>query len=232
VRLGSQPFVVLGVLAPKGESGDGRDQDDFVLLPYTSAEKRIRGGGTTWLDDILCSAVSPEAVSRAATQISELMRQRHRLQDGAELDFNIRHPEDAIRAQLDASETFSLLLISVACVALLVGGIGIMNVMLAAVLERTNEIGVRLAVGAKTWAVQAQFLMEAIVLSLLGGVLGLFVSEIGAALIGDMLGWPLSIPPQAVLAATAFSTGIGVIFGWYPAWKASRMTPIEALRRE
>ena len=232
IRLGAQPFEVVGVLAPKGQSATGQDQDDTIMLPHTSAQKKLRGGGIVFLDDILCSAVSPEAVVPATEQITELMRQRHHIDLDEEDDFNIRHPEEVVNAQLEASRTFSMLLISIASVALLVGGIGVMNVMLASVVERTREIGVRLAVGASSAAVQSQFLIEAVVLSLFGGLLGVMLSVAGSFAIGRSLGWPIAIPPQAVVLAVGFSVGIGVFFGFYPAWKAARLDPIEALRRD
>ena len=150
IRVNGQPFEVVGVLAPKGQSGTGQDQDDTIILPYTTAQRKIRPAMQTWLDDVLVSADSPESVSTAANQIQELMRQRHRIGADQDDDFNIRHPEELIKAQLSASETFALLLIVIASVSLVVGGIGIMNVMLASVTERTKEIGVRLAIGGET----------------------------------------------------------------------------------
>jgi putative ABC transport system permease protein len=232
VRLGTQAFEVVGVLAPKGQSGTGQDQDDTLMLPYTTAQKKLRGPGVTWLDDILCSAITPEDVPPAAAQITELMRQRHHIDPDAEDDFNIRHPEEVIKAQMEQSETFATLLISIASVSLLVGGIGIMNVMFATVTERTREIGVRLAIGASEGAVQLQFLMEAVLLCLFGGGCGVAASEAGASLIGRALGWTLSIPMQAILLAVAFSVVVGVVFGFVPARRAARLDPIAALRDE
>ncbi|MDB4993220.1 MAG: Macrolide export ATP-binding/permease protein MacB [Myxococcaceae bacterium] len=230
VRVGVHIFTVVGVLAGKGQSADGRDQDDFVMVPYTTAEKKLRGGGFVWLDDITCSAVSQDAVNTAIRQTTSLLRQRHRIGDGQDDDFNIRRPEEVIKAQLEASRTFELLLISIASVALLVGGIGVMNVMLASVAERTSEIGLRLAVGAPQWAVQIQFLAEAVVLSLFGGLGGVAVSCGGSFALERVLAWPITIPVEAVLLAVAFSVGVGVFFGFYPAWRAARLDPIQALR--
>jgi len=232
VRIAGQPFEVIGVLAPKGQSAFGSDQDDTLIMPYLTAQKKIRGKGIAWLDDILCSAVSAQAVDSAITEISDLLRQRHHLETGQEDDFNIRRPEEVIKAQLQTSKTFSLLLLTIASVSMLVGGIGIMNVMLASVAERTKEIGLRRAVGASEGAIQVQFLLEAVVLSLVGGLLGAGVSFGGSFALGRFLGWELPIPPDAIAAALAFSASVGVFFGFYPAWSAARLDPIVALRRE
>ena len=232
VRLSGQPFEIVGVLAPKGQSATGQDQDDTIMVPFSTAQKKLRGGKIAWLDDILCSAVSPEAVSPAIDQIVALMRQRHKIGPDDDDDFNIRRPEEIVKAQMEASDTFATLLISIACVSLLVGGIGIMNVMLASVAERTREIGVRLAVGATTGAVQLQFLAEAVFLSLFGGVLGVVVSIGGSSVIGRTIGWSLVIPLRAVLFAVVFSIVVGGVFGFFPARRASRMDPIAALRDE
>jgi putative ABC transport system permease protein len=231
VRVGSQPFEVLGVLTRKGQSGSGRDQDDTVLFPYTTALRKIRGKGLTWLDDILCSARSSEEMTAAIDRVVALLRERHHIV-GEEDDFNIRRPEEVLKAQLEATQTFSLLLLSIASVALLVGGIGVMNVMLASVAERTREIGVRLTVGARPGAVHLQFLIEAVLLTLLGGLCGVAISVGGASVLSGWLGWPLTVPPEALALAVAFSVAVGVVFGFYPAWTAARMDPIEALRSE
>jgi putative ABC transport system permease protein len=232
IRLGSQPFEVIGVLSPKGQSATGQDQDDTIMLPYTTAQKKLRGGGIAWLDDILCSAQSPADVGPASEQITDLMRQRHHIDLDEDDDFNIRHPEEVVNAQLEASRTFSLLLTSIALVALLVGGIGVMNVMLASVVERTREIGVRLAVGASSASVQLQFLIEAVALTSLGGLFGVALSFGGGFAIGRWVGWDVPIPMLAVVLAVAFSVAIGVFFGFYPAWRAARLDPIEALRSD
>jgi putative ABC transport system permease protein len=184
-----------------------------------------------WVDDIMCSAVSPEAVQPAAAAISALLRQRHHLV-GEDDDFNIRHPEELIKAQIAASRTFELLLVAIASIALVVGGIGIMNMMLASVTERTREIGLRLAVGASGWVVQAQFLAEAVLISVGGGVLGIGCSVAGASVLEPLLGWPLTVSPDAVLLALGFSLTVGVFFGFYPARRAARLDPITALRRD
>ncbi len=232
VRTGAQVFEVVGVLAPKGQSGDGRDQDDWILLPYTTAQTKLRGKGPLWLDDILCSAVSPAAVNPAIDRIFALIRERHHIYPGDEDDFNIRRPDEILKAQIDASDTLAALLLSVASISLVVGGIGIMNVMLASVAQRTREIGIRLAVGATSFAVQLQFLAEAIMLSLVGGIAGIAATAAGSSGFARVLGWPIAISPRAVLVAVGFSICVGVCSGLYPARRAARLTPIEALRHE
>ncbi len=232
VRLNNQLFEVVGVLAAKGQSGDGRDQDDWVFLPYTTAQKRFRARTETWLDDILCSAASPAAVEPAIREIEALLRQRHHIQAGQDDDFNIRRPDEVLKARVAASDTLANLLVSVAAVSLLVGGIGIMNVMLASVAQRTREIGLRLAVGARESAIRLQFLGEAVVLSMVGGVFGVALSVAGAAGFERTLGWAIAIPPSALAVAVASAVSVGVSFGFYPAWRASRLDPIEALRHE
>ncbi len=231
-RIGSQLCVVIGVLAAKGQSAVGQDLDDTILLPFSMGVSKIRGKGLSWLDDILCSAVSPQAVGEAVVEISALLRQRHHLAEGQDEDFNIRRPEELIKAQLETSKTFAILLISIASISLIVGGIGIMNVMLVSVSERTREIGLRLAIGASQSAVQLQFLGEAVLLSLFGGVLGIALGVGSSYALGRALEWPMTIPTQAIVLAPAFAFAVGLLFGFYPARKAARMDPIEALRHE
>lgn len=232
IRIDNKIFRVLGVLATKGQSGTGQDQDDTVIMPYTTVQKKLRGKGFTWLDDIMCSAVSLDDAKPAIDRISALLRERHHLMPGREDDFNIRHPEEVIKAQIAAKRTLALLLISIASIALLVGGIGIMNVILVSVTERTREIGLRLAVGATTRAIKIQFLEEAVILSLFGGLLGIFVGVAGSFIIGYSLKWPMTIPPEALIVAPLFAIGVGISSGFYPAWKASQLDPITALRSE
>ena len=230
IRLKTLPCKVTGVLAPKGQSSFGQDQDDVILIPYTVAMKKLKGA--SWLDDVLCSAVSQDVVKLAGTQAATLLRERHHLRPEEADDFNIRNPEDAIQAQLEASNTFKMFLICVGSVALIVGGIGIMNVMLVSVTERTREIGIRMAVGATEGEVQFQFLSEAVLLSLAGGAVGVVFGVAGALGLGRTLRWPIAVSPEAIVIAAIFSVVIGIFFGFYPARKAALLDPIEALRFE
>ena len=230
IRVNNLPCKVIAALEAKGLAVSGQDEDDLIILPYTTVQKKIKG--ITWLDDILCSAVSPEAVKLAGQQAAALLRDRHHLRPEAEDDFNIRNPEDIIQAQLAASRTLTILLVAIASISLLVGGIGIMNVMLVSVTERTREIGVRLAIGATEAAIQLQFLGESVMLSLLGGAVGVVLGVVGSYLIGRTLGWQMEVSPAAILIAAAFSFAVGVFFGYYPARKAALLDPIEALRYE
>src|SRR5262249_44002469 len=232
VRVNGQPYEVVGLLTAKGQSASGSDQDDTVFVPYMTALKKLRPPGISYVDDIVCSATSPEDVAQATAVITDLVRERHHIGPGMDDDFNIRHPEEVVKAQLESSETFARLLMAVACVSLLVGGIGVMNVMLASVTERTREIGLRLAIGAKEAAVLLQFLTEAVLLCAIGGAAGVLVSVAGASAIGRSLGWKLSIPLEAVGVAVLVSTSVGVVFGYLPARRAARLDPIVALRDE
>ncbi len=230
MRVTGLPCVVVATLEPKGLSVSGQDQDDTIIMPYTTVQRKIKG--INWLDDVLCSAVSPDAVKLAGQQIAALLRDRHHLRPEEEDDFNIRNPEDIIQAQLAASRTLTVLLVAIASISLVVGGIGIMNVMLVSVTERTREIGVRLAVGATEEAIQLQFLGESVMLSLAGGMVGVLLGIIGSFMVGRMLHWSMQVSIEALLIATIFSVVVGVFFGYYPARKASLMDPIEALRYE
>ena len=230
VRVRGLPCRVVATLQPKGLSVSGQDQDDTILLPYTTAMKKIKGNA--WLDDILCSAVSPDVIKLAGQQAAALLRDRHHLRPEEDDDFNIRNPEDIIQAQLEASKTLTVLLIAIASISLIVGGIGIMNVMLVSVTERTREIGLRVAVGARRRLIQLQFLGESVMLSLIGGMAGVLLGIGASFFVGRTLSWPMQLSAEAVLIAAAFSIAVGVFFGFYPARKASLLNPIEALRYE
>jgi putative ABC transport system permease protein len=230
VRVNDMPCRIVGVLQAKGASATGQDQDDFILMPYTTAQKRING--VTWLDDIYFSAISREALSQAKEQITSLLRERHHLHPGEDDDFNIRSPEDVIRMQLQASRTMTFLLGSAASLSLLVGGIGIMNIMLVSVTERTREIGVRMAIGATDQDVRRQFLSEAMVMSISGGALGVLGGFLGAMLLERTLHWQLHMTSTAIIIGGLFSAAVGIFFGYYPANKAAQLDPIEGLRYE
>jgi putative ABC transport system permease protein len=232
VRIGDIGFEVIGVLAPKGQSPTGQDQDDTVMMPWITAMKRIVGKDQTWLDDILCSAASADAIKPVTAQISELLRQRHHIEPGAEDDFNVRHPEELLQARIKTSNTLRLLLLGLASIAMMVGGIGVMNVMLASVSQRIAEIGLRCAVGARPSAIQLQFLGEAVVLALLGGGLGVVLGELSGYVFQDKLGWKLAMSPDISAVAVLASVAVGVVFGLYPAVRAARVDPIVALRTE
>ena len=230
IRVKSLPCKVIGVLATKGQSAFGQDQDDVLIMPFTTVQRKIKG--IDWLDDIMCSAASGEAIAPAERQITSLLRERHHLRSDEEDDFNLRHPADIAQASAQSQRVLTLLLASIASISLVVGGIGIMNIMLVSVTERTREIGLRMAVGATEENVQAQFLSEAVMLSLLGGSLGVLAGVAGSSAISNALQWPTEIPPQAILIAAVFSMAVGVVFGYYPARKAAHLDPIEALRYE
>jgi putative ABC transport system permease protein len=230
INIKAVPFKVIGVLEGKGFSATGFDQDDFVVMPLTTAQKRITG--VEWLDDIFFSAESRQAIPEATRRIIGLMRERHHLRAGDDDDFNIRTPEELIRAQLAAANIFTLLLGSAASLSLLVGGIGIMNIMLISVTERTREIGIRLAVGATERDIQLQFLSEAVVMSLIGGAFGVLAGIFGGFLLQNTLHWDMQLSPQIMTIAGLFSAGVGIFFGYYPAHKASQLDPIEGLRYE
>jgi putative ABC transport system permease protein len=230
IRVGGIPCDVIGTLAPKGAAANGNDQDDIIVMPFTTIQHKIKG--IDWLDDIFLSAYSPDDIDLATQQIGLLLRQRHHLRAEAPDDFNVRHPEYILNARQETARTFTIMLATTASVALLIGGIGIMNIMLVSVTERTREIGVRLAVGATEKDVRGQFLIESIVLSLLGGTCGIFLGIFASALLSAMLSWPTSVSLLAVGIAVLFSAAVGIFFGYYPAKKASHLDPIEALRFE
>jgi len=230
VRLKDIPFRVVGVLATKGGTGWGGDQDDTILVPITTAQRRLMG--ITHVNWVVASAVSESQVDAAVTQITDLLRQRHRIHPGDNDDFFIRTQLEAANTAEATSRVMTLLLASIAAVSLLVGGIGIMNIMLVSVTERTREIGIRRAIGAKRMDILMQFLVEAAFLSLAGGALGVGLGTVAASLISSLARWPTMIEPSAVALAFGFASLVGLFFGFYPARRASRLDPIEALRYE
>lgn len=230
VRINGLPFKVIGVLQEKGMTPYGWDQDDTASMPVSTAQRKIFGN--YWLDDIFCSATSSDAIGPANDLVGRVLRERHHLRPSESDDFNVRAPTQFLEAQEAASKTFTLMLACIASVSLLVGGIGIMNIMLVSVTERTREIGVRMAVGATEHDIQMQFLTEAIIVSLLGGVCGVFFGIFASRLLASTLAWSMQIPPSAIVIAAAFALLVGLFFGFYPAQKAARLDPIEALRFE
>jgi putative ABC transport system permease protein len=224
------PFTVIGTLSGKGQSSAGQDQDDTVLIPYTSALQRLTGGTT--VSELMVSAVDGAHIGSAQTEITALLEQRHRTVAGQPDDFSVRNLADIAQAASATASILGLLLAAVAAVSLLVGGIGIMNIMLVSVTERTREIGLRVALGARAAAILRQFLIEAVVLSTGGGAIGVILGVVGAAAIAFFAHWPATVPIAAVFLALAFSAAVGVFFGYWPARKAAALDPIRALRFE
>jgi putative ABC transport system permease protein len=233
VRIKNVPFTIAGVLVRKGQSPFGQDYDDTAIIPASTFAAKIQGGLSKFLSgQILVSAASSDSTARAQQQISDLLRQRHRLAPGVEDDFNIRNLTDIASAQQDSTRTLTILLASIAAVSLVVGGIGIMNIMLVSVTERMREIGVRMAVGAKRRHILAQFLVEALTLSVIGGILGVALGVLAAQRMSVSFGWPTLVRLDIIAISVGFSAAVGIVFGLYPARKASRLDPIEALRYE
>jgi len=230
IRVRDLPCPVVGVLGIKGQSATGQDQDDTFLMPYTTVMKKIKG--QFWLDDILMSATSAANITPAEVQVSELLRARHRIRSDADDDFKLRRPTEIAEAVAASARVMEVLLASVASVSLLVGGVGIMNIMLVSVTERTREIGLRMAVGARSRDVMRQFLFEAVLVAVAGGALGLAAGFGGSQMISNWFQWPTRVSSNAVVLALGFSSAIGLFFGYYPARRAARLDPIEALRHE
>jgi putative ABC transport system permease protein len=230
VRVKDQPCTVIGVLEVKGQTATGQDQDDTFLMPYTTVMKKIKG--QPWLDDIMMSATSAAVVDHSEAEITALLRERHHIKPGADDDFNLRHPTEIAQAVAESTKVMEVLLASIASVSLLVGGIGIMNIMLVSVTERTREIGLRMAIGAKGRDVRTQFLLEAVILSLIGGAIGTLAGVAGSRTISNMFDWPTHVSSDAILLAFGFAAAIGIFFGFYPASKAASLDPIDALRYE
>ena len=232
VRAKAMPCQVVGVLAGKGQSSQGQDQDDLVVMPWVTFKSRMMSQDRIHVGSILVSAFSPAEVSHAQTQVIGVLRQQHRLSDNQPDDFTVRNLADLAATQEKAADAQTGMLRNVAAVSLLVGGIGIMNIMLVSVTERTREIGIRLAIGASENKVLLQFLVEAVVLSAAGGVIGIALGIAGAMTLATTMGWPFVVSPLWISVAFGISMAIGVVFGFYPARKAARMNPIDALRFE
>ncbi len=230
VQLRNVPFRIIGVLAAKGQSAEGNDQDDVVLAPYTTVQTRL--SGRSFIPQILASTFSPGDIPAAQAEITAIMRESHELPDYEDDDFTVRNQSDLTDAAQGTTQVMTLLLSAIAGISLLVGGIGIMNIMLVSVTERTREIGIRLAIGARGSDVLKQFLVEAVVMSAIGGLLGVGLGFGSARALGGVTGWSTAISPATVFIALGFSGAIGIFFGFYPARQAASLDPIEALRYE
>ncbi len=229
IQIGHVPFTVVGVLNAKGQNAGGNDQDDVILMPYTTAQTRL--SGNVRIGQILASAASAADIAPAQEEVAAIMRESHKL-NGGDDDFTVRNQTEIAQAATSTTRVMSGLLAAIASISLLVGGIGIMNIMLVSVTERTREIGIRMAIGARGSDVLTQFLVESVVMSLLGGIVGLAAGYGGASVLGHVTGWTTSTPASAVAIAVGFSAAVGVFFGYYPARRAAALNPIQALRHE
>lgn len=230
IRFGKIPFRIIGILTSKGYNTMGMDQDDLILAPYTTIQKRVLA--ITHLQSIFCSAVSEEMTAEAETEISELLRRNHKLKEAEEDDFNIRSQQELSTMMNSTTDMMTVLLACIAGISLLVGGIGIMNIMYVSVTERTREIGLRMSIGAKGRDILAQFLIEAILISVTGGLMGVILGIGASWMVKWLAGWPVYVQVYAVILAFIVCTVTGIFFGWYPARKASNLDPIEAIRYE
>jgi len=233
IRIKKVPFLIVGLLESKGQSAMGQDQDDIIYIPVTTAQKKIFGTSFPGMvRSIMVKARSSEDLDTAESQISELLRERHRIGARQDDDFTVRNLTQIMQAAEESSRVMTLLLGAIASVSLLVGGIGIMNIMLVSVTERTREIGIRMAVGAKTWDIRFQFIIEALTLSLTGGIIGILLGLAASKVLSAVADWPTVVAPLSIFLAFGFSGLVGIFFGFYPAYKASLLNPIEALRYE
>jgi len=230
IQLRDVPFKIIGVLSPKGQQFGGQDQDDVIIVPYTTVQARLNNNARIGM--ILASTLSPDDISAATEEMRAIMREAHKIADGEDDDFTIRNQDELAQVAQDTTKVMSALLAWVASISLIVGGIGIMNIMLVSVTERTREIGIRMAIGARGSDVLTQFLVESVVLSVLGGLFGIVLGYLSAAILGRVMGWSTFTPPGAVLMAVGFSAAVGVFFGFYPAQQAAALNPIQALRHE
>ena len=230
IRFGSIPFRIVGVLESKGTNSMGQDQDNLMFVPYTTVMKRIQA--VTYLQGITCSAISEEYTEKAIEEITTVIRENHKLKEDAADDFNIRSQQELSSMMTSTSDMMSTLLAAVAAISLIVGGIGIMNIMYVSVTERTKEIGLRMSIGAKSRDILSQFLIEATLLSVVGGLIGVIMGIVAAYIVKVLLNYPIAISTGSIILSFAVCTVIGIFFGWYPARKASNLDPIEALRYE
>ena len=232
IRIRSQSFKVIGVMEAKGSGSFGEDQDDTIFAPYTTVQRKLRGRDGTNISGITISAYSADDIEAVSTEITSVLRVQHKLLLGEDDDFMVRTQEDMTSMRSEMTNTMTSFMLAIAVIALLVGGIGIMNIMLVSVTERTREIGLRMAVGAKGQDVLWQFLVEAVVLCFVGGLIGVGVASLLAWGLTELLQWPTTMSPDAVAISVGFAAVIGVVFGFYPAWKAAQLDPIESLRFE
>jgi putative ABC transport system permease protein len=230
IRINTIPFKIIGVLDKKGQNSFGQDQDDVIIAPFSTVQKRMLS--TTNVNNIMASAISQELIVDATDEITRLIRERHKLAPFEEDDFIVRSQQDIANIFGAVSKVLTILLASIASISLLVGGIGIMNIMLVSVTERTREIGIRLAVGAKSRDILFQFMIESVFMSFMGGLLGISVGILVSVLVAKVGGWPVDVTLFSVVLSFGFSSFVGLFFGWYPARKASKLNPIEALRYE
>ena len=232
IRIRNLPFRVVGVLSARGQSGMGQDQDDTVIMPYTAAQKKLLGQSVPRISQVMLRAVTPAATTVAEKLITDLLRQRHNIIPPREDDFSVRNLSDIAETAEQTGLVMTLLLGSIAAISLLVGGIGIMNIMLVSVTERTREIGIRMAVGSRPGYIRLQFLSESIILSVAGGLIGVAFGAAMSIGVAQFLEWPTLVSPTAIVLSVGFSAAVGVFFGYYPAHKAARLDPIDALRYE
>tara|TARA_Y100000588_G_scaffold352076_1_gene404378 strand:- start:282 stop:1496 length:1215 start_codon:yes stop_codon:yes gene_type:complete len=232
IRIRNQSFKVIGIMAPKGSGSFGEDQDDSIFAPYTTVQRKLRGRDGTNISGISISARSANELQQVSEEVAAVLRVEHKLIPGEDDDFMVRTQDDITSMRTGMTQTMTLFTLAIAVVSLIVGGIGIMNIMLVSVTERTREIGLRMAVGAKGQDVLWQFLVEAIALSLVGGLIGVGLGFAVSQGLTEFLQWPATVPPDAIVVSVAFAAGIGIIFGFYPAWKGAQLDPIESLRFE
>jgi putative ABC transport system permease protein len=230
VRLGKFPFVIVGVLQPKGASRSSPDRDDAIFLPFSTVQRYLNG--QTWIDDIMCAVRSPDRMAAAEQQAAALLRVRHDIPPGGNDDFEIEQPLESLELRANTTRTMARMLVAIGAVSLIVGGVGIMNIMLVSVTERTREIGLRLAIGARVSDIRLQFLIEAVALGLLGGVVGVAIGWSAAQALSAAMDWAVVISRDGTAAALLIALGSGVVFGYYPAHRASQLDPIDALRAE